>query len=178
MAQGSKRLPVMRKEQRGARAPEVQGWPTLQNLQREVDRLFEDFDVGGWRPDFGRAALEPFWPGESSWSLAPAMDAVEEDKAYKITAELPGLDEKDVEIVLAGDTLAIKGEKKEEKEEKKKDYYLSERHYGAFERRFQVPPGVETGKIDASFRNGVLTITLPKTPEAVPPQKKIAIKSA
>jgi HSP20 family protein len=72
----------------------------------------------------------------------------------------------------------IKGEKQEEKEEKKKDYYLHERSFGSFERQFAVPEGVDTDKIAASFKKGVLTVTLPKTPEAIKPEKKIEIKPA
>ena len=92
--------------------------------------------------------------------------------------ELPGLDEKNVEIKLSNHTLTIKGEKKEEKEEKDKDYYLSERRYGSFQRSFQVPEGVDTGKIDASFSKGVLTVKLPKTAEAQKAEKKITVKAA
>jgi HSP20 family protein len=105
------------------------------------------------------------------------VDVVETEKEYQITAELPGLSEKDVEVVVADEILTIKGEKKEEKEEKAKNYYLSERRYGAFKRSFQLPSGVDADKIEAGFQNGVLTLTLPKTPEAQKSEKKIAIKT-
>jgi HSP20 family protein len=88
------------------------------------------------------------------------------------------LGEKNIEVKLTNGSLTIKGEKKEEKEEKKKDYYLHERHFGAFERCFQVPEGVDTDKIDASFKKGVLTVKLPKKPEARKPTKKIEVKAA
>jgi len=110
--------------------------------------------------------------------VAPAMDLVEKDKEYEITAELPGIDEKNVEIKLSNHTLTIKGEKREEKEEKDKDYYLSERRYGSFQRSFQVPEGVDADKIDASFTKGVLTVKLPKTAEAQKAEKKITVKAA
>ena len=88
------------------------------------------------------------------------------------------MDEKNVEVKFANGMLTIKGEKKEEKEEKKKDYYLSERRYGSFERRFQIPEGVEIDKIEASFKKGLLTVTLPKTAAAQQAaEKKIAIKA-
>ena len=102
----------------------------------------------------------------------------ESDKAYEITAELPGMDEKDIEVNVANGALTIKGEKKEEKEEKQKDYYVSERRYGSFERYFELPDGVDAGKIEAAFKNGVLRVTLPKTAEAQKPAKKIEVKAA
>ena len=105
------------------------------------------------------------------------MDVVEKDKEYEITAELPGTDEKNVEIKLSNRTLTIKGEKKEEKEEREKDYYLSERRYGSFQRSFQVPDSVDAEKIEASFAKGVLTIRLPKTAEAQKSEKTIAVKA-
>jgi HSP20 family protein len=91
---------------------------------------------------------------------------------------LPGLDEKNIEVKLVNGSLTIKGEKKEEKEEKKKDYYLHERHFGSFERSFSVPDGVDSDKIEASFKKGVLIVTLPKKAEAQKPAKKIEIKVA
>jgi HSP20 family protein len=106
------------------------------------------------------------------------MDIAETEKAYEITAELPGMSESDVEVVASNGGLTIKGEKKEEKEEKKKDYYLSERRYGSFERRMQIPEGVDADKIDATFKKGVLTVTLPKKPEGQKPAKKISVRAA
>ncbi len=97
----------------------------MESLRREVDRLFEDFDRDFWRFPFSRTAsmLEPFWRGEEG--LAPAVDIVEGEKAYEVTAELPGMDDKDIEVTLMDDVLIIKGEKREEKEEKEKNYRLS-----------------------------------------------------
>jgi HSP20 family protein len=91
--------------------------------------------------------------------------------AYEITTELPGLDEKNIEVKLANGVLSIKGEKQEEKEEKQKDYYRRERSFGSFERSFQIPEGVDTDKIAASFKNGILSVTLPKSAEARKPAK-------
>jgi len=121
----------------------------MEGLRREVDRLFEDFDRDFWRFPFRRTAsmLEPFWRGEEG--LAPAVDVVEGEKAYEVTAELPGMDDKDIEVTLTDDVLTIKGEKREDKEEKEKNYRLSERHYGAFERSFEAPEGVDADKIEA-----------------------------
>jgi HSP20 family protein len=109
---------------------------------------------------------------------APAVDVAESEKAYEITAELPGMDEKNVEVKVANGVLAIKGEKNEEKQEEKKDYHLSERRYGSFQRSFRIPEGVDAEKIDANFSKGLLTVKLPKTAEAVKNEKKIEIKAA
>ncbi|MCC6779072.1 MAG: Hsp20/alpha crystallin family protein [Hyphomicrobiales bacterium] len=153
-------------------------WHPFESLRREVDRLFQDFQLGP--RSFGRGLFdtEPFWRGELSFGKAPAVDVVDKEKGYEITAELPGLDESNVDVKFSDGVLTIKGEKKEEKEEKKKDYYVSERRYGSFERSFRVPDGVDADKIEASFKNGVLTVTLPKTPEAQKTEKKIAIKKS
>jgi HSP20 family protein len=122
--------------------------------------------------------IEPFWRGEISWGKAPAVDVVEKEKAYQITAELPGMEEQNIDVTFSDGVLRIKGEKTEEKEEKKKDQYLSERRYGSFQRAFRLPDGVDADKIEANFKNGVLTVMLPKTTEAVRSEKKIAIKAA
>jgi HSP20 family protein len=88
------------------------------------------------------------------------------------------MDEKNIEVKVANGNLIIKGKRQEEKEEKEKDYYLRERNFGSFERSFDVPEGVDGGKIEASFSKGVLTVTLPKKPEAQKPAKKIEVKAA
>jgi len=152
----------------------------FESLRREIDRLFEDFGVGMWRSPFRSSVFDvvPLWGRETRWPAAPAVDFTDTEKAYEITAELPGIDEKNVEVKVANGVLTIKGEKQEEKEEKKKDYYLRERTYGAFERSFQLPDGVETDKIEASFKKGVLTVTLPKRVEAQVAAKKIDVKAA
>ena len=179
MAESVTKLPVKSEEKALASAPSPGWWP-FESLRHEVDRLFEDFDHGLWRSPFHRPLfdVEPLWRRDFTVSATPAVDVVEKDKAYEIMAELPGLDEKDIEVKLANGNLVIKGEKKEEKEEREKDYYLHERHFGSFERCFKVPEEVDSDKIEASFKKGVLTVTLPKKPEAVKPEKKITIKAA
>ena len=174
MAEAASKLPLKTEEKRAEPTSVVRA------LHREIDRLFDDFGGGFWRSPFRRSVfdLEPFWRRELSWETAPAMDIAETEKAYEITAELPGMSKSDVEVVASNGGLTIKGEKKEEKEEKKKDYYLSERRYGSFERRMQIPEGVDVDKIEASFKNGVLTVTLPKTAQAQEPEKKISVKAA
>ena len=123
-------------------------------------------------------AAAPLWGREKTWSTAPAVDVVESENAYEIKAEMPGMDEKNIEVKVANGNLTIKGEKQEEKEEKKKDYYLHERKFGSFERSFSIPEGVDTDKIEAAFKNGVLNVTLPKKPEAQKPAKNIEVKAA
>jgi HSP20 family protein len=179
MAETASKVPV-KTEQKAERASALQAWRPFENLHREVDRLFEDFGRGFWISPFRRPTfdIEPSWRRELAWGAAPSVDVVEKDNAYEITAELPGMDEKNVEVKLADGGLTIKGEKQEEKEEKKKDYYLHERQFGSFERCFTVPEGVDSDKIAASFKKGVLTVTLPKKPGAQKPEKKIEIKAA
>jgi HSP20 family protein len=109
---------------------------------------------------------------------SPAIDIVEEPAGYKLTAELPGMTEKDVELIVSGDTVTLKGEKKLEMERKDKNYTLSERTYGSFQRTFYLPDGVDRDKIAAEFGKGVLTVTLPKTPAAAATPKKIEVKAA
>ncbi|MGC2202586.1 MAG: Hsp20/alpha crystallin family protein, partial [Stellaceae bacterium] len=102
----------------------------------------------------------------------------EDEKPYKISAELPGLDSKDVDVSVSGNMLVLKGEKRQEKEEKDKNYYFSERAYGSFQRAFELPASVDRDKISADVSKGVLTIILPKTSDAQKQQKKIEVKSS
>ncbi len=179
MAEAPSKVPVKTGGKGRALRPAGELWRPMESLRREVDRLFEEFGGDFWRFPFHRRAsmLEPFWRGEEGLA-APAVDIVEGEKAYEVTAELPGMDDKDIEVTLTDDVLTIKGEKREEKEEKGKNYRLSERHYGAFERSFEAPEGVDADKIEARFEKGVLKVTLPKKPEAQKKEKKIEIKTA
>ncbi len=176
MVEPATKVPVRTEGKGGEAGSSLQAWRPFRSLRQEMDRLFEDFERDwGWpRSTFG---IEPFLRRELTFGGAPAVDVAESDKAYEITAELPGMAEKDVEVKLANGALTIKGEKLEEKEEKKKNYHVSERRYGAFERSFRLPDGVDAGKIEASFKNGVLKVTLPKTLEAQKPEKKIEVKA-
>lgn len=178
MAEATK-LPIKTEKKAAAPAP-LGHWTPFESLRRDIDRLFDSFHGGMGRFPFGRSGFdwELAWPREPSWSLAPAVDVAEKEKEYEITAELPGMDEKNIDIKLSNGTLTIKGEKKEEKEERERDYYLSERRYGSFMRSFQVPEGVDAEKIEASFSKGVLTVKLPKTAEAQKSEKTIAVKAA
>jgi len=175
MAEATK-LPIKTEAKVNA-PPAPVAWTPLDNLRREIDRVFHDFNLGSQFP-FGRGFEFELPAFRNSLDLTPAVDVSEKEKAYEITAELPGMEEKDIEIKLSNGKLTIKGEKKEEKEERKKDYYVSERRFGSFVRSFQVPEGVDTAKIEASFAKGVLTVSLPKTVEAQQSEKTIAVKAA
>ena len=107
----------------------------------------------------------------------PRVDIAETENNFLITAELPGIDEKNVDITLGDGTLTIKGEKKEDTEEKQGEFYNRERSYGIFQRSFEIPELIDENKIEASFSNGVLTVKMPKTPEAKKEVKKIPINS-
>ncbi|APF36761.1 Hsp20/alpha crystallin family protein [Chelatococcus daeguensis] len=171
------KLPI-ETEKQTAPAPAAR-WTPFDSLRREIDRLFDDLHVGSWRMPFARAEFqsERPWLRESAFALTPAVDVVEREKEYEISAELPGLEQKDVEVRLANGTLIVRGEKRETKEEHDKDYYVSERRYGTFMRSFRVPDTVDTAGIEARFANGVLTVKLPKSAEARKNEKKIDVKT-
>ena len=112
---------------------------------------------------------------EGAWDWVPTVDVTETDGNVMVKAELPGMDPKDIDIDITGDVLTLKGEKKSEEEKKDERYYFRERHYGSFQRTFQLPAGVDNDKVDANFKNGVLTVRIPKSEESK--QKKIEIKA-
>jgi HSP20 family protein len=137
-------------------------------LQREMNRMMDRFTRGfGWGElieDQGR------WDG-----FFPSVDVAETDKEIRITAELPGMDEKDLDVSLSGNNLLIRGEKKAEKEEKGEHYFHKESSYGAFHRTIPLPTEVVEDQVEATFKKGVLKIRLPKSPEAQKARKKITI---
>lgn len=151
-------------------------------LRGEIDRLFDDFRMAPWRSAFRSGIFDaepswrPDWRPDTSFGKVPPVDIAETAQGYEITAELPGMDEKTVEVKFVNGTLTIKGEKADEREEKDESYYLRERNYGSFQRAFRVPDGVDPDKVEASFRNGVLTIKLPKTMQAQKTPKRIEIR--
>ncbi|WP_363349261.1 Hsp20/alpha crystallin family protein [Methylocystis echinoides] len=149
-------------------SPDLWDWRPFEALRRQLDRFFDEAPLqkrGG--------GLEPF--GFMGWQGTPPVDFVERDKDYEVTAELPGLDEKDVEVKLAGGALVIHGEKKMEREEKKEGMFFSERRYGSFRRSFHLPENVDVANISASFDKGVLKVTLPKAVQTKTEEKKIEI---
>ena len=138
------------------------GYQPFATLQREIDRLFDDFTRG--------------FPTMRGPDLTPSLDVTETDKEIEIAAELPGLEEKDVQINVSDNLLTIKGEKKAEKEQKDKNYRMVERSYGAFSRTFDLPAGVNPDMIKASMAKGVLTVTVPKPAPAQ--TRNIEVKAA
>jgi HSP20 family protein len=149
-----------------------------QSFRDEMDRVFDRFASAFSMPSLRRMfEAEPARRVESTFAFTmPAIDIAENDKSYKITAELPGLEASNVDISVSGDMLTIKGEKRQEKEEKNENYYLSERAFGSFHRSFTLPDGVDRDKISSELTKGVLTVTLPKTAEAQKHHKKIEVK--
>jgi len=137
------------------------------SLQREMNRLFDNF-FGEYTP----ARFE-----ESFGGYLPKIDVKETNKDVLVEAELPGMDEKDIDISISDDILTLRGEKRMEKEEKESGFYRMERTYGSFHRDIPLPCEVESTNVEAVFRKGVLTVHLPKKPEAQRKAKKIAIKT-
>ena len=141
----------------------------LATLERDMNQMFDDF-FGG----FGLAPSE-FW--DTGWNaFSPQVDIVDNEKEIKVAVELPGLDEKDINVSLSRDTLTISGEKRQEKEDKGKNYYRMERSYGSFKRAIPIPCEVKSEAIEATFKNGVLSIVLAKAIEGQRRQK-IVVKT-
>ncbi|GBE03327.1 MAG TPA: Hsp20/alpha crystallin family protein [Nitrospirae bacterium] len=140
----------------------------FERLHGEMDTLFEDF--------FRDFSMEPF-EGRYAGSFSPNIDVAETDKEIKISAELPGMDEKEIEVNVNNDSITIRGEKKEEKEDKGKDYYHVERSYGSFSRTIPLPAEIESDKAQAHFKKGVLTVKIPKSAKSIESKKKIEIKT-
>ena len=138
----------------------------LLSIRDEVNRLFDNFFTGV--PERRRGLLEGEW--------APSVDVAETENDVVVTAELPGVEQDDVDITITDDILTLKGEKKEEKEVKEKNYHRIERSYGSFQRSISLPSGVQADKAKAIYKDGVLHITLPKAEEAKPKQIKIDVE--
>ena len=155
-------------------------WMPLDAFRRDMERVFSDFYRSPWRLPFTRSAFDiaPAWPGEFLLGSMPAVDIIEKDQNYVITAEMPGMQASDVAVSISEERLTIKGEKKSDKKEEQKGVHLSERRYGSFSRTFRIPEGVSADKIEASFANGVLTVTLPKTGEKPTSERRINVTAA
>lgn len=136
-------------------------WRPLQELKKEMDRLFQEF--------FGKTWFPERW---ESVEWMPAVDVSETENEIIVKADLPGVKPEDIEISLSENILTIKGEKKREEEEKKENFYRVERYYGSFMRSISLPCDIDEEKIQATYKDGVLKIVLPKKPE----EKKRVIK--
>jgi HSP20 family protein len=163
----------------GARSPgrgPAFGQP-FDSIRREFDRLFGELDRNLWLAPLSRSGGSATDPanGDADWFAVPAVDVVENPDAYEITAEMPGMDEKDIEVSLVDGAISIHGEKREDRRDEKADRYLHERRFGSFERSFALPGDVSADQIQASYANGVLRVKLPKNPNAQPPKGRITV---
>jgi HSP20 family protein len=177
MAGKAKKVAVKRT---GGKAPaeSASGYNPVDAVRRDMHALMETLNRG-WSNladlEFrGMGAPFGLWTAES----VPRADASEADGAYDISIELPGMDEKDIEVNLAGDMLTVSGEKKSEHEEKAEGYYLAERSYGSFRRAFRLPDDADAEKIKAEYAKGVLKLSIPKAAKASAKTRKIGVKAA
>lgn len=152
------RLPSLKRSH-----PDPTAWDSFAALQREIDRVFTDF---------GRF---PSWPPNGLDDFSPSVDISETDHDIQVTAELPGVDENDVEVTLIGNTLTIRGDKHAGKDHSEKDYHLIERSFGSFQRTMPLGFDADPDAVDAKFANGVLTVIVPKPAEQVRKAKKITV---
>jgi len=162
------RMKLTRRErqERGATTPYSRGgWPTeLSRIRNEINRIFED--------PFALA-----WPSTSFYEgWAPPVDIYEDKDKYIVKAELPGMKKEDINVSLDGNTLSISGERKHEEEKREGESYRSERYFGRFQRSVTLPAVVQADKIEASYKEGVLSVHLPKSEEAKP--KQIQVKTS
>lgn len=146
---------------------ELTPFPTdMLNMQREINKMFDSFFRGGTVDDGTLAP--PVW--------SPAVDVAEQENEYRVKIELPGVSKDDVKITMQDNVLTIRGEKKQEKESKEPNYHRIERSYGAFQRSFTLPTTVKSDRIEATYKDGILSITLPKAEEARPKQIEVKVK--
>lgn len=138
------------------------------SFQREVDRVFGEFG----------SFSKPFFGRDTFGSFSPKVDVSENEKSINISAELPGMEEKDIEVILQDQILTIKGEKKNNVVDKENESYRTERRYGSFQRSLRVPDEIEADSITASFKNGVLNVLLPKSEKAQEKVRQIEVTAA
>ncbi len=136
----------------------------LSTLQDRINRAFrESYREGGQDESLATS------------SFAPAVDVYEDEHNVTLKIEVPGIDEKDIDVSLENNTLTVHGERKIEKEEKEENYRRVESQYGSFTRTFNLPPTVDSEKVSATYDKGVLKVTLPKKAEAKPKQIKVSV---
>jgi HSP20 family protein len=166
-------------QKKEAKASEVKSAPVAYTepfaaFQRGIDRLLGEFRHGSLLS--GLPSM--FDEGRGVDVRLARLDVAETDDEVQVTADLPGMDEKDVEVTIGQRSLTIRGEKKSESEEKKKNYYVKERSYGSFQRTIALPEGVSADKAKATFKKGVLTIAIPKTPKAKAAMRKVQVQAS
>ena len=162
-------IPWRNKQEVPVRSIQQERSPMLAQFRVEVDRLFDNIFEDPWR------ALSKSSLGQTIASWIPSLNASEDEKQILVSLEAPGIDSKDIDISINGNTLTIKGEKKEEKEDKGKNYYLCERRFGSFQRSVALPANIDPDSISADYKNGVLRITADKTGELE--RKQIPVKT-
>lgn len=141
-------------------------WPSeVSDVQREMNRLFDNFFRTGWQDDHTSLSV---------WT--PAADVAERENEFHVAIELPGVEKNDISITLESNVLTIRGTKKTEKEEEGREYHRVERRYGSFHRSFSLPAPVQAEKINATFKDGMLNITLPKAEDAKPKQIAVTVQ--
>jgi HSP20 family protein len=150
-------IPWRNKQEVPVRKEGQEQWSSLAQLRAEVDRIFDNVFTDSWSV-FSKGGL---MKSISSW--VPSIDAAEDEKQVLVALEVPGIDVKDIDISVSGNALVVRGEKTEEKEDKGKNYYLSERRFGSFQRSIELPSNVDADSIAAEYKNGVLRITAKKT---------------
>ena len=142
----------------------------LGRIHQEIDQLFDNFFRGSW--------LSPFRHSDQTWiggMMLPKVDIAEGKKQYTITVEVPGVEEKDIDLTISDGTLTIRGEKRHEEENHDRQYHRVERSYGAFQRVLSLPDDSKEDAVEANFKNGILTLTVPKTTNSKPGGRKIPI---
>lgn len=154
-------LPVLRRERQSR---------SITSLQDEMNRMFDEF--------LGDTSVPAFRSWRSSNEAFPAMDLIENEKYYKIRAELPGMDPDDIEVSVTNGFLTVKGGKEEEKEEEEENFLRRESSYGAFQRTLSLPEAADMDRADAIYRNGILTVEVPKKAEALQKPKKLSVRKA
>ncbi len=150
----------------GSRSPTSRGRDPFTSFRREMDRLFDDF--------FSPAEPRSFGGGGVSW---PTLDVEETDQAYTVKAEVAGLDQKDIKLELRDNVLELSGEKRDERKDETDGRTYSERFYGSFHRSIPLQSEVDADKVEATFKNGLLTVVLPKNDQARDKTRRIEIKS-
>jgi HSP20 family protein len=146
------------------RKSEVSDRPGMLSLRDEVNRVFDEFFGHGWLA----------WPFEREW--APALDVCETDSSIQVKAEVPGIAPEDIEISLTGDTLTIKGQKREQEKKEGENYYRMERRYGSFHRAVRLPAPVDPAKVSATYKDGVLNVSLEKAEQSKAKSIKIEVE--
>lgn len=175
MGKKAAEVAVQRGQAQGSVTP-MHDWDPLRALRHQMERLVAGFEWPDFRFGLPHRTSAPLWP-EVAWTV-PAVDLVERNGGYELHAELPGLSADQIEVRLSDGMMIIMGEKTAEKVEDDADFHLHERSYGAFQRVFRLPAGVEGDKVKASFENGILKVTLPKTAAVLKSERKVEVKAA